>query len=737
MKQPQDSDSDTRCSPLTHTDGAQCDVVSANAQCEDVSASDLPDLDFTSECESECDACVSVSDDSASDLPDLDCSSESESESECNACVSVPLGPSASSPFPISTAPTHADKPNRVVTRPGPGPARRGRPRGKFSEINNPSTLKHRRKDFKRKLVEEDGFDPHVAKQVVDAATRATPAGASRGRPGRPRLELGWSELADRTRKRRIAELKRKIAELGQEPLTQHVNDAVRKLKDPEPEKKSGQPNASAAHRQRAPKNPSYETLVKVLLGRHESFDTWSAITSLKRGYGVYRSASVDFERDLLQGLEVGVSSAPRGAFLDPAIALPEFLHLAESHEVHWRGEYPRSLLLFQDANKMYGDRDSQLLSFSLPCARSPHQLALQLTIGRWLAKDSSFMLANIYRRINLVEALRAVLVRGVDGQPLRLVWAPDWKALRVGLNWCGPGAEASCPFCWCAKKTWKVAGTRWGPTRKLHEFKTPLAGFLSLFASEEDIIYDPLHCCSLVISHCVFQALYIWCENVGKDARLTQQVVALFKSLKLAKPWFAPAHEAIGRKDWTVGNNDTKAILFDKPEFWERLGRLFPTTSTGLQFSKPLDFLNEKERNAPFQTYFRLVRFLCQDLLSWAPKGVDTRDKDCEKMHLLFEGLGLSPRRWPVAAHVFCRHYTTRIRRHGNLQGLCSEGGEHLHQPHSRLVERRPSLPSWKCPVGLEAIVRWGARALRLWKIGVLVPKLFQSHKPTLPPKC
>ena len=80
-------------------------------------------------------------------------------------------------------------------------------------------------------------------------------------------------------------------------------------------------------------------------------------------------------KREMLQGLEVGVSCAPRCAFLDPATALPEFLHLAESHEVHWPGEYPRSLLLFQDANKMYGDRDSQLLSFSLPCARSPHQL--------------------------------------------------------------------------------------------------------------------------------------------------------------------------------------------------------------------------------------------------------------------------------------------------------------------------------------------------------------------------
>ena len=60
--------------------------------------------------------------------------------------------------------------------------------------------------------------------------------------------------------------------------------------------------------------------------------------------------------------------------------------------------------------------------------------------------------------------------------------------------------------------------------------------------------------------------------------------------------------------------------------------------------------------------------------------------------MHLLFESLSLSPRRWSVVVHYFTVHYTDRLRRHGNVQGMCSEGGEHLHVPHTRLVVRRPS---------------------------------------------
>ena len=45
-------------------------------------------------------------------------------------------------------------------------------------------------------------------------------------------------------------------------------------------------------------------------------------------------------------------------------------------------------LALFFNANKLYGRGKCQLISFSLPDARSPHQLGLQLPIARYLGKD-------------------------------------------------------------------------------------------------------------------------------------------------------------------------------------------------------------------------------------------------------------------------------------------------------------------------------------------------------------
>ena len=406
------------------------------------------------------------------------------------------------------------------------------------------------------------------------------------------------------------------------------------------------------AERERAPAHPSRETLLNDLMGRHLSYDTWSGTIATKRGYGVYGSAAVRFDKELLQRLDIQCDRC--GAFLNPAVALQEYLEVAEKSEVHWPGRYPRALLLFQDANKMYGDSDCQLLSFSLAHARTPHQLPMQLTVGRWLSKDAAYWLAVIFRRINLVEAVRLALWRGVDGEQLRLVWAPDWKALRTVLNWCGPGAEAACPFCWAAKRCWKVAGYRRAAPCSLADFTTPLSDFLRLSESVEDIVYDPLHCCSLVLSHCVCDAIFLRCDAVAaQNPKLREDIVVIFGSLKLLKRWKAPSTEAIGQKDWTIGNNDTKAVLLNS-DFWDALCSALPS-GADLQWTRPVPGLNDSERRQPFQVYIRLVRWLAQDLLSWRTIQMETRDPDCRKVHLLFQALGLSPRRWSVAMHVFC----------------------------------------------------------------------------------
>ena len=229
------------------------------------------------------------------------------------------------------------------------------------------------------------------------------------------------------------------------------------------------------------------------------------------------------------------------------------------------------------------------------------------------------------------------------------------------------------------------------------------------------------LHFCPLSVRCClpfVLDCVAVVCNSVGQSAKLT-------------KHFREPKGPAISRKEWAIGNKDTKALL-KNDIFWQRLANLLPTARDGLTVSHPE--LSAAEIAEPFQCYLRLVRYLARDLISCNPQGVETRDADGRKMHVLFQSFSLSPRRWSVGVHYFTEHYTDHLRRHGNLQGLCSEGGEHLHHPHARLVERRPSKPSWKCPVGLVAIPRWGARTLRLWGARVLVPLVACAETPTFP---
>ena len=237
-----------------------------------------------------------------------------------------------------------------------------------------------------------------------------------------------------------------------------------------------------------------------------------------------------------------------------------------------------------------------------------------------------------------------------------------------------GPGDERACPACWAPKRLWKRAEYQRASARFLQNFRGPCRQFLSLFDSPLDIVYDPLHCIALVISHAVFHALYLWFqENCSAVPSMQQELLSIFASAKLTKNFREPRGPAISRKKWAIGNKDTKALL-KNDIFWQRLANLLPTARDGLTVSHPE--LSAAEIAEPFQCYLRLVRYLARDLISWNPQGVETREADSRKMHVLFQSLSLRPRRWSVAVHYFTEHYTDRLRRHGNLQGLCSEGG-------------------------------------------------------------
>ena len=105
-----------------------------------------------------------------------------------------------------------------------------------------------------------------------------------------------------------------------------------------------------------------------------------------------------------------------------------------------------------------------------------------------------------------------------------------------------------------------------------------------------------------------------------------------------------------------------------------------------------------------------------------------------CRGAHQLFWDLGFPLRRFRVPIHYFLEHYTPRLRKHGNLVGMSSEGGEHVHQPHSKIVQKRPSRPRGNCPVGLAEIMKHVRLWLGLWRQGWLSPTLWYTHAPKLP---
>ena len=71
--------------------------------------------------------------------------------------------------------------------------------------------------------------------------------------------------------------------------------------------------------------------------------------------------------------------------------------------------------------------------------------------------------------------------------------------------------ASSHYKCCWAPKSHWKQAGYRKGALRRLEDFDMPNMDFLAFFSSFLDIVYDPLHCIALVLSHAVLHAIYPW----------------------------------------------------------------------------------------------------------------------------------------------------------------------------------------------------------------------------------
>ena len=127
-------------------------------------------------------------------------------------------------------------------------------------------------------------------------------------------------------------------------------------------------------------------------------------------------------------------------------------------------------------------------------------------------------------------------------------------------------------------------------------------------------------------------------------------------------------------------------------------------------------------------------MRVLCQDLSSWQPIFVEQRDAMCLELHKLFFSLQFSEHRYTVAMLVFCWHYTPRLRRHGNLLGMSTEGGEMSHQVAKKFSGKEPSYRRPFCPPALVSFMRWAVMKVLLWSEGLRLPQFWCKREPTMP---
>ena len=239
--------------------------------------------------------------------------------------------------------------------------------------------------------------------------------------------------------------------------------------------------------------------------------------------------------------------------------------------------------------------------------------------------------------------------------------------------------------------------------------------------------VYDVHHCNNHVWANGVIQPLWFW-TTANLPEEYTVQLKVILEKHFTRFPYYPPFKEAIGKRDWSLPNIVTKDIP-KEDSFWKALADLSPRTANGLTVKRSGEVLQD-----PIHRYLKLMRILMVQLNSWSPEGVDQRDDMCREAHELFWDLGFPLRRFGVPIHYFLEHYTPRLRKHGNLLVMSSEGGEHVHQPHSKIVQKRLSRPRGKCPAGLVGIMKHVRLWLGLWRQGWLSPTLWYTHEPKLP---
>ena len=81
-----------------------------------------------------------------------------------------------------------------------------------------------------------------------------------------------------------------------------------------------------------------------------------------------------------------------------------------------------------------------------------------------------------------------------------------------------------------------------------------------------------------------------------------------------------------------------------------------------------------------PIQRYMKLMHLLGKQILYWKAKAVSMRDSYALEAHRLFGLVGLSACRYGPGLQIFLFHQTPPILHSGNLFGVSTEGGDHMH---------------------------------------------------------
>ena len=411
--------------------------------------------------------------------------------------------------------------------------------------------------------------------------------------------------------------------------------------------------------RQRDPKNPSPSTVMDALFAKRSSYNTWMRFVASnernKRSKGVYRSR-VTTLKDSLVGNVGGVLLNPKGASLQTWKAVGTWLYLLDRDRMYHSNVKRKSVNVFIDSNDMppYSAKTKKkkctLLALTAPEIYRPHEVDTILRVARWLDYEDCNTLRDCLDDVSMVEVLQAVQNGTLTADKRDITWAPDWGAYEMVLGWVDPGHEEGCLECYARRGQWHIPGLEKQPMRLLQHCRTACKRVLQLFPDRRNIVYDPLHCIALVLTMILLHGLDLLFQD--KHPNHVEELRRIYRQHIQGGEYRGPAQAGPEYKGWKLSNNQAKALL-DTEEFWVALAGLF-----GRACAHVVDDL---------VFYVNELRRLADQLLSWNPSRVSTRNADCDRLHALYIQLGLPKERITAQVHYFLCHYQSRLDWHGN----------------------------------------------------------------------